>query len=527
MKKYKKEMCKICGKDISINMLHRHLKLKHNIILIDYYNNFYKKEHEGECLNCGNLTFFESFTKGYRKFCSSKCSNTFDETNELRSKSLKKVFSDPILGKISREKYVNTCLERYGVDNASKSESVKEKIKNTNMERYGCVSTAQVKEVIDKAKNTCLKRYGVDNAFKCDFAKEKYRETCLERYGVDNYSKTEDFKIFQHNYLRKNREEYLKSFCDNENLTLIESDNGYVKFFCNTCGKDFVLKNYDLLNRIKRKEKWCIYCNPEYDWWSTSRPEKDLLNFVSKNYFYEIIVNSNKIIKPYELDIYLPNNDLAFEFNGLYWHSSKFIDIKYHLKKTNLCEQNNIHLIHIYEDDWTHKQNIVESNILKLLHSSPILYPNNYIVQEISLSNSKDFLESNSLQFDKEYTKSFGLFSNNTLVYVLTLNKNKINNISETIKYTVKDAFQIVFNYLKENLQYDSYKLILDRSWYKTENTFGEFRFNKYIKEKSFFIINNKREDSIKDEKDNERILKIYNSGYLEYIWSREENKDA
>ena len=40
-----------------------------------------------------------------------------------------------------------------------------------------------------------------------------------------------------------------------------------------------------------------------------------------------------------ELDIYLPNLNIAIEYNGLYWHGEKNKDKNYHLEKYNLCQE--------------------------------------------------------------------------------------------------------------------------------------------------------------------------------------------
>ena len=61
---------------------------------------------------------------------------------------------------------------------------------------------------------------------------------------------------------------------------------------------------------------------------------------------YEIVENSREIIKPYELDIYLPKLKIAFEFNGLYWHNELYLEKNYHLNKTCSCENQKIQLIH-------------------------------------------------------------------------------------------------------------------------------------------------------------------------------------
>ena len=57
-------------------------------------------------------------------------------------------------------------------------------------------------------------------------------------------------------------------------------------------------------------------------------------NVKSRNRPYAEVSTNKKIINPYELDIYLPDSKLAFEFNGLYWHSESQKGKNYHQIKT-------------------------------------------------------------------------------------------------------------------------------------------------------------------------------------------------
>lgn len=76
----------------------------------------------------------------------------------------------------NKNKYEQTCLEKYGVNNASKNDEVKEKIKKNNK--------ANNESTRWKYKQTCLERYGVDNAAKADCVKKKTEETNIKKYGV-------------------------------------------------------------------------------------------------------------------------------------------------------------------------------------------------------------------------------------------------------------------------------------------------------------------------------------------------------
>lgn len=85
----------------------------------------------------------------------------------------------------------STCIKKYGVDNAFKSIKIKEKIKQSKFElygdeNYGCYGSKSFKENLlnkygdahysnqEKGKETCIKKYGVDNAFKSIEIKEKF-----------------------------------------------------------------------------------------------------------------------------------------------------------------------------------------------------------------------------------------------------------------------------------------------------------------------------------------------------------------
>ena len=64
------------------------------------------------------------------------------------------------------------------------------KAKKTSVNRYG----VEYYTNIEKVKKTCLEKFGVDNASKNLECKEKRRNTMLEKHGVEYYVLSEDFK---------------------------------------------------------------------------------------------------------------------------------------------------------------------------------------------------------------------------------------------------------------------------------------------------------------------------------------------
>lgn len=98
-----------------------------------------------------------------------------------------------------------------------------------------------------------------------------------------------------------------------------------------------------------------------------------MLNFLKKFYHGEIIVNARGVLPGgQELDFWFPEENIAIEFNGTFFHSSnrrKAMKPDYHLKKTEACEKIGIRLVHIFEDQWKSNKEVLKS-ILRAVFGS-------------------------------------------------------------------------------------------------------------------------------------------------------------
>lgn len=144
------------------------------------------------CEHCGGFVKFPHHLRkeerGYRRFCSTTCSNNNENVQKEKSK---------------------TCMANYGVDNPSKSEVVhdrkvktvmknyggfmmaspiiKENIIKTNIEKYGVEYATMLAEIKQKSKETLIKNYGEIGMGHSDI-QEKTKNTKIEKYG-DNVFK--------------------------------------------------------------------------------------------------------------------------------------------------------------------------------------------------------------------------------------------------------------------------------------------------------------------------------------------------
>lgn len=281
---------------------------------------------------------------------------------------------------------------------------------------------------------------------------------------------------------------------------------------------------------------------------SISKAEFEINNFIL-NLGLKTITSSMSIIKPNQLDIYIPSEKIAIEYNGLYWHSEEFINKNYHLNKTVLCENKNIQLIHIFEDEWLFKKSIVKSRLINLFGlTSNKIYGRKCLIKEISSNYSKAFLDENHIQGNINSSINIGLFYNNELVSLMTFNKprlgigttydgyelsrfcNKLNTsviggADKLLQYFIKiyHPKQIIsyadrrwsqgglyekLGFIKTNINKPNYSYIIGK------NRKHRFGFRKEILKKYGFDIKNKTEHQIMLDRG---INRIYDCGTITY----------
>ena len=196
----------------------------------------------------------------------------------------------------------------------------------------------------------------------------------------------------------------------------------------------------------------------------------------------KIITNSRSIIPPLELDFYLPDFNLAIEFNGIYWHSeSKRIDKNYHLDKTLKCQSKGIQLIHIFENEWINKQEIVKSILrYKLKKSKKLCGARQCQIKEVLDSKEKNnFIERNHLQGADQSSIKLGAFYQNQLVSIMTFSKPslakgrkdqqsknfELSRFCSLLNCSIPGIASKFINYFKKNYEFDELYTFADRRY--------------------------------------------------------------
>lgn len=462
-----------------------------------------------------------SFLDGYDVKLSERLWYIYNEKNELVECGYIKCSNKPDLQSFSMG-YLNYCCNSH----AQKSKKVRERIKKTNKQRYGTEHPLQNSKILKKQKKTVREKYGVDNVSQLNWVNEKKKETCLknygvewilenndlkrqrmiEKYGVDNSSKREKIK---EQYSRNRRKSFAKKLISGNRLNDEVEPNFNVSdwmgvdiehpFKCKRCGDIFESRV-----RSDRKVR-CPNCYPSQN---TSKAEKEIYYFVDELLDCEVNENVWDVIENQELDIYIPEKQIAIEYDGLYYHSeiNGGKDRNYHINKTEKCYERGIQLIHIFEDEWLYKQDIVKQKLKHLLNVSDQdrVYARNCEVREIDPSVKNEFLRKNHLQGEDKSNIKLGLFNNDKLVAVMTFSRPRIalgaDSTEDEYEISRYASSEIVvggagklFAYFKRNYKFDQVYSYADLRWSSLDGSFYEklgFEFDSKTDPNYWYIDN-------------------------------------
>lgn len=97
--------------------------------------------------------------------------------------------------KCGRENAKITNIEKYGVDNPSKSKEIKKKIKEIFIEKYGVDNPSKVESIKKQKEQTCIENHGVTSPQKSNKIRDKTKRTNLEKYGVEYPMQNEHISV--------------------------------------------------------------------------------------------------------------------------------------------------------------------------------------------------------------------------------------------------------------------------------------------------------------------------------------------
>jgi hypothetical protein len=284
----------------------------------------------------------------------------------------------------------------------------------------------------------------------------------IHKIVLNDYLKSypEDI-IFHKNYLKQT--EYEKDISDKENYVICKLCNKKMKVISNThLIKKHNITNYEyklqfpnekltsvtLTNKF-RKQAMVTNMNIEPTW--TSSGEIEIMNFIKELGFNVEKGRNRKLLNGKEVDLFIEDKKLCIEYNGLYYHTEKMgKNSMYHLNKTMACNNIGYNLIHIFEDEWILKKEIIKNKLKYILNVADVIKigARNVEIKKITSREKSKFLNENHLQGNDNSIIYYGAFYKNELVGVITFNskRNMTKNISnqyELSRFGVKENYSI------------------------------------------------------------------------------------
>lgn len=297
--------CQICNQECSgFKGLGTHIIRIHKISTKEYYDNFSKSETNGICKSCKKTTGFKSLSEGYRTTCSPKCAQRLATTAE------------------AKEKYKQTCMKKYGVENAASLDWVKKKNSDTH---FQIMASPIKRKQISIATKKAMQREDVKQNHLVAVQRPKSEETIQKisdaakrRYIDDPTLRTKIYTEARNDKVSDAKIKYWKKHPEAKNrvaniwkLWKARDENGWRKHLLKASQLGFK-KIFSTNGETKLEEKMYSFMNARG------------INYIKQ---YEL---------EYKLyDAYLPDHNVLLEFDGEFWHKKSLNECTYPFQKTS------------------------------------------------------------------------------------------------------------------------------------------------------------------------------------------------
>lgn len=511
---------------------------------------------------CGNYRRFININEGYSEYCRLPKQA---KTGVVDCKYCRKIIDsrkDYSKSGFRSERFKQVLEEKYGVTNISQTEKQKQFLRETC--KFN--DPGFRKDSLDKM----IERFGSEeklHEYKSE--KSKFYRANMTSEQKESHRKATSDGILRSSFVRK-----IKSFkkidplFNSINYIGAQRKNKY-DFNCKDCGYTFSVNVYE------NKEPRCPQCKSKEPAMK-SKEENDFSTWVQSILpSSEFSIRGDRtLINPYELDLYLPDKKIAFEYCGVYWHQEKFVGKNKHQEKIRLCNEKGVKLITIFSDDWKYKKEIIKYRIGYLLgvsikhkesteshsifdfestmnqtihHEKKKIYARQCSIREINSVESNMHLDKWHLQGGTTASVRLGLFYESELLSVMTFGKCRYNKTVqwELIRFAsstnVPGAQSKLFKYFVTKYNPESILSYADLS-YGTGESYSMlgFKFQDWTVPDYSYVYKNKdyRENRQKFQKHiistaetkhltESQIMetlgyyKVYGTGSARYIWRK------
>ena len=384
---------------------------------------------------CGKIALFNTFTKGYRKFCNFRCPckglahaqtvadmwsdsdrlaqmiSTRDATNLERYGT-----TNPALNTEVKARTQATVRARYGADTPFQSDVIIAKIKKTNQQRYGVDLPLQNPAIRAQAAESFKKKHGAQkmqfaraawqlanpdtNPFSMPAIQQKIKNYWQEQWGVDHPAKVPQILAKSVATLMQNH-----GVANPAQIGIPVASLALLQNADQLCEKLTSMGVQSLADLLCVRPALIVSYHHRHGLTvlprnARSLQEEDVYAFLV-SLGVRVERNNRKLAAPLEIDFILPDFHIAIEYNGLYWHSELGGNKNktYHQKKQQRCAQQQYQLLTIWEDEWLNQNAIVKRHIQHLVNqTTTVVGARKLCIHPVDLITCNAFLQHHHIQ---------------------------------------------------------------------------------------------------------------------------------
>lgn len=368
---------------------------------------FFNDDYSIHYCHCGKELKFISIVKGYRTYCSNECKYSDDNYLQKVSDNTKELWKtngnmkntlvslsqgrDNWWANLSKEertthtKPLHDAMKNavLNMSDEQKQEMYKkreEKSKITRNNKPHEIKSAELEKRIKSYKNTLANRsnekkkevsMNVSNGLK-NMREEQKKQRDINKHLAMIKRTQKIYPDVIDLYTPKNNKNTIYT-CSCQNPECKKCEN---KIYKTTLGS--------FAYRRKLGIETCPICHPRTI--GTSSGEKEVLEYIQSIYNGVIIANDRDTLSGKEIDIYLPELKIGFEYQGDLWHANPLLYDETFVHPINNKTYEEIHnaddekkksaklmgikLIEVWETDWVEHQRITKRMIKNIIHEN-------------------------------------------------------------------------------------------------------------------------------------------------------------
>jgi hypothetical protein len=332
--------------------------------------------------------------------------------------------------KIIQEKTKQTNLAKYGHENPLSNPDTQRKRVQTVLNKYGAGNSPKARQasqdrmikINQNLTNTLMEKYGFPYTQQVPAFREKTQKTLQEKYKVNSVGAIP--QVLAHRQ-QERIEDWQKLsgtvtiLCLHNPTKPLPFANKQVEFQCLQCQCIDTIPSETFKYRSRNFQTPCKQCSGIS---CGSREETQVFDWIN-SLGLQITRHDRVQIAPYELDIWLPQQRIAIEYCGLYWHSEENGKSKtYHNNKTLMCQKQNIRLIQIFQDEWLYNQDVVKNRLRYILgaNAQHRLYARKCQLVTATSSEAREFMNANHIQGFSPSKVHLALAHDNIIVSIMS-----------------------------------------------------------------------------------------------------------